>query len=151
MLFLAFQPSPVQPSPPLFLPEPYLCSHDKSTGTRIDCHISRHQTNILKLFIQFPILLVTQSLQESTITHGFHLHVRKNLRILRQKIIWDAKTECCALLGYRRSIGDRYHYHVRSTLGSFGTPKQETRGHWGRLLKISNEHFSILARILSTV
>ena len=30
-------------------------------------------------------------------------------------------------LGYRRSIGDPYHYHVRSTLGSFGIQKINRR------------------------
>lgn len=41
----------------------YLCGHDQSTCTGIYCDISRHQTNILELFIQLTVFLVTESLQ----------------------------------------------------------------------------------------
>ena len=43
-------------------------------------------------------------------------------------------------MGRRRSIGDTHHYHVRSTLGSSGTPKQRNKRSLGGLLKISTEN-----------
>ena len=46
----------------------------------------------------------------------------------------------CASLGRRSSIGDTYHYHVKSTLGSFGTRKQRNKRTPGCLLNISAEN-----------
>ena len=84
----------------------------------------------------------------------YHYHVRSTLGSFKtQKIerryipspcqinfrfLWDAEDrqeihtitmldQLQAPLGPRRSIGDTYHYHVRSTLGSFGTQKIDRR------------------------
>ena len=43
-------------------------------------------------------------------------------------------------LGCRRLIGNTNHYHVRSTLGSFETAKQENKSSLGCLMKISPEN-----------
>ena len=60
----------------------------------------------------------------------------------KKKNIWDAKVEmlCITSLEHRRSVEDTCHYNVRSTLGSFATPKQRKKRSLGRLLTISTKN-----------
>ena len=46
--------------------------------------------------------------------------IAKNCVFYTKKIIWDAKVEMPCVTRRRRSIGNTYHYHVKSTLDSFG-------------------------------
>jgi len=46
-----------------------LCGHNNTTCTLIHSNITSHQTNIMKLLLQFPVLLITQSLNRTSINN----------------------------------------------------------------------------------
>ena len=68
--------------------------------------------------------LQAQKINNSRTGNRVFFDARK-MRILRQRIIWDLKAEILRVTRVQKTDRRYNHYNVRSTLGFFGTPKQD--------------------------
>ena len=53
-----------------------LCGHDETRRRRVDGDVTGHETNVLELFEQFPVLLVTQGLDGGRVDHPLFISQR---------------------------------------------------------------------------
>ena len=58
------------------------CGHDKTTGRRVDGHISSHQADIFELFLKFAVLLIAQCFDGAGVDHALFVSQRHGNRIL---------------------------------------------------------------------